>query len=84
MTVRNRFEVLSLDDEAQESRDSEFAEKDSRDALQDGALQDKALKTKLARKKDCPPRDIHQPLQTVSVGLRAEGDNLGELLGGRT
>ena len=61
MTVRNRFEVLSLGDEARESRESE---KESRDTLQDGAcfesvfahVQNKALKTKLARKKDSPPR----------------------------
>ena len=64
VTVRNRFEVLSLGDEAWESRESEFGEKESRDTLQDGAcfesvfphVQNKALKTKLARKKDSPPR----------------------------
>ena len=64
MTVRNRFEVLSLGDEARESRDSEFGEKESRDTLQDEAcfesvfphVQNKSLKTKLARKKDSPPR----------------------------
>ena len=64
MTVRNKFEVLSLGDEAQESRESEFGEKESRDTLQDGACfesvfpyaQNKALKTKLARKEDSPPR----------------------------
>ena len=37
VTVRNRFEVLSLGDEARESRESEFGEKESRDTLQDGA-----------------------------------------------
>ena len=54
VTVRNRFEVLSLGD----------GEKESRDTLQDGAcfesvlphLQNKALKTKLSRKKGSPPR----------------------------
>ena len=64
VTVRNGFEVLSLGDEARESRESEFGEKESRDTLQDGAcfesvfphVQNKALKTKLARKKDSPPR----------------------------
>ena len=35
MTVRNRFEALSLGDEAQESRECMLDEKDSRDALQD-------------------------------------------------
>ena len=61
VTVRNRFEVLSLGDEARESRESE---KESRGTLQDGAcfesvfphVQNKPLKTKLARKKDSPPR----------------------------
>ena len=63
VTVRNRFEVLSLGDEAKESRESECGEKDSRDALQDVAcfesvfphVQNKAVKIKLARKKDSPP-----------------------------
>ena len=31
VTVRNRFEVLALDDEVQEKRESEFGENDSRD-----------------------------------------------------
>ena len=64
VTVRNIFEVLSLGDEARESRESEFGEKESRDTLQDGAcfesvlphVNNKALKTKLARQKDSPPR----------------------------
>ena len=64
MTVRNIFEVLSVGDEARESRESEFGEKESRDTLQDGAcfesvlphVNNKALKTKLARQKDSPPR----------------------------
>ena len=63
VTVLNRFEVLSLGDEAQEFRDNDFAENDSRDALQDGAccqsvfphVHNKALKTKLARKIDSSP-----------------------------
>ena len=37
VTERNRFEVLSLGDEAREIRESEFGEKESRDTLQDGA-----------------------------------------------
>ena len=64
VTVRNRFEVLPLGDEARESREIEFGDKESRDTLQDGAcvesvfphVQNKALTTKLARKKDSPPR----------------------------
>ena len=56
--------MLSLDDDAQKSRESKFGEKDSRDALQD-----KVLKNKLARK-------FHQPLPTVSARLRAKGDDI--------
>ena len=61
MTVRNRFEVLSLGDEARESREVNLAKRNpERDTLQDGAcfesvfphVQIKALTTKLARKKD--------------------------------
>ena len=63
-TVRNRFEVLSLGDEAQENRECVFDEEDSRDALQDvdcfesvfPHVQNKAVNTKHARKKDSPPR----------------------------
>ena len=91
VTVRNRFEVLSLGDEAQENRECMFDEEDSRDALQDvdcfesvfPHVQNKAVKTKHARKKDSPPRGKFTNRFKQS-GLRAKGDDLGGCLGGRT
>ena len=48
-------------------------------------VQNKAVKTKLARKKDSPPRGkFTNRFKIVSAGLRAKGNDLGEPLGGRT
>ena len=95
VTVRNRFEELSLGDEARESRVSEFGEKESRGRLQDGAcfesvfphVQNKALKSKLARKKDSPPRgkftnrfkqSLQDFLQTKTISVNGWGEELDQ------
>ena len=88
VTVRNRFEVLSLGDEARESRESEFGEKESRDTLQDGAcfesvfphVQNKALNTKLARKKGSPPRGkfTQDFVQTETISVNGWEEELDQ------